>query len=132
MAVDRLNELDTCRVIKVADYIETEPYGGVEQDNFLNSALELRTLLTPEELLEQLHVIEREAHRERIVHWGPRTLDLDILLYDDIIFDSDVLHIPHVEMHKRSFVLDPMVQLAPYKRHPVLGETMLELREKLD
>ena len=132
MAVDRLNELDTCRVIKVADYIETEPYGGVEQDNFLNSALELITLLTPEELLEQLHVIEREAHRERIVHWGPRTLDLDILLYDDIIFDSDVLHIPHVEMHKRSFVLDPMVQLAPYKRHPVLGETMLELREKLD
>ena len=52
-----------------------------------------------QELLEQLHVIEREAHRERIVHWGPRTLDLDILLYDDIIFDSDVLHIPDVEMH---------------------------------
>lgn len=131
-AVERLNGLDTCQVVKVADYIETEPYGGVEQDDFLNSALELRTLLTPEELLEQLHVIEQEAHRERLVHWGPRTLDLDILLYDDIILDTDDLHIPHVEMHKRSFVLEPMVQIAPYKRHPVLGETMLELREKLD
>ena len=130
--MEQLNRDTLCQVIKVADYIQTEPYGGVEQDVFLNSALELRTLLYPEELLRLLNQIEAEAGRERTIHWGPRTLDLDILLYDDIIFDSDVLHIPHVEMHKRSFVLDPMVQLAPYKRHPVLGETMLELREKLD
>ena len=132
MAVERLNSLRGCKVKKVAKYIETEPCGGVEQDNFLNSALELMTLYSPEELLEQLHVIEQDAHRERIVRWGPRTLDLDILLYDDIVLDTEDLHIPHVEMHKRSFVLDPMAEIAPYKRHPILDKTMVELKAKLD
>ena len=130
-AVEKLNEKPDCQVLQVSDFLITEPYGGVEQDDFLNGALVLRTLLSPEELLERLHEIEQEAHRERVVHWGPRTLDLDILLYDDLVLDTPDLHIPHIELHKRDFVLIPLAQLAPWKRHPLLGKTMAELLDNL-
>ncbi len=130
-AVEELKKTPGCRVGKVADYIVTKPYGGVEQDDFLNSVLELDTLLAPEELLEELHLIEKEAGRERLIHWGPRTLDLDILLYDDIILDTPDLHIPHIEMHLRDFVLEPLSQIAPYLRHPVLNKTVEQLKGEL-
>lgn len=116
-----------CEVKKVSSYLVTEPYGGVEQDGFLNGALELRTLLTPGELLCRLHELEQEANRERIVHWGPRTLDLDILFYDQDIIDTPELHIPHIDMQNRDFVLKPMAEIAPYLRHPVLNKTVGEL-----
>ena len=130
-AVEKLKKHPLCKVIKVADYIQTEPYGGVEQDVFLNSALELRTLLFPEELLALLNQIEAEAGRERTIHWGPRTLDLDILFYDDCIIDTPSLTIPHIDLQNRDFVLIPMVQLAPYYRHPVLNQTMSQLLNQL-
>ena len=129
-AVEKLDNHPLCKVIKVADYIQTEPYGGVEQDEFLNSALELRTLLYPEELLELLNQIEAEAGRERTIHWGPRTLDLDILFYDDCVIDTPSLTIPHIDMQNRDFVLIPMVQLAPYFRHPIFGYTMEQLKKE--
>lgn len=131
MAVKELSERKDCQVEKVADYLVTAPYGGVEQDDFLNSALQLRTLLQPDELLDVLHAIEQMANRERIIHWGPRTLDLDILLYDDLVYDTETLQIPHVELHKRDFVLIPMAQIAPVKRHPLLKKTMKDLLEEL-
>ena len=130
-AVKKLSEHSLCEVISVADYIETEPYGGVEQDKFLNSALELKTLLLPEELLDLLNQFEIEANRERLVHWGPRTLDLDILFYDDCIIDSNRLHVPHIDLQNRDFVLIPMAQIAPYLRHPVLNCTIQQLLEAL-
>lgn len=130
-AVKALEEAKGCRVAKVSSYLVTEPYGGVEQDDFLNACLALDTLLSPQELLEQLHVIEQAAHRERLIHWGPRTLDLDILLYDDEILETEDLIIPHVEMHKREFVLKPLSEIAPYKRHPVYQKTVTELLETL-
>ena len=130
-AVEKLKKHPLCKVIKVADYIQTEPYGGVEQDVFLNSALELRTLLFPEELLAFLNQIEAEAGRERTIHWGPRTLDLDILFYDDCVIDTPSLTIPHIDLQNRDFVLIPMVQLAPYYRHPVLNQTMSQLLNQL-
>ena len=126
-AVDQLNKDEYIQVTKVSSYIITEPYGDVEQDDFLNGALALKTLLTPQELLERLHEIEQEAHRERLIHWGPRTLDLDILLYDDLVLDTPDLIIPHVEMHLRDFVLIPLAQIAPWKRHPVLGLTVSQM-----
>ena len=123
-AVAQLNGREDCQVVRVSDYLVTAPYGGVEQDDFLNGALELRTLLEPEELLDCLHEIEAAANRQRTIHWGPRTLDLDILLYDDRVLDAPALQIPHKEMHLRDFVLEPMAQIAPWKRHPVTGKTV--------
>lgn len=130
-AVRALDEAKGCHVERVSSYQVTEPYGGVEQDDFLNACLILKTLLTPEELLEKLHEIEQSAHRERIVHWGPRTLDLDILMYDDVVMETDELVIPHVEMHLRSFVLNPLREIAPNKRHPVIGKTVSQLADSL-
>lgn len=130
-AVRSLDEAKGCHVEKVSSYQVTKPYGGVEQDDFLNACLILKTLLTPEELLEKLHEIEQSAHRERIVHWGPRTLDLDILMYDDVVMETDELVIPHVEMHLRSFVLNPLREIAPNKRHPVIGKTVSQLADSL-
>ena len=129
--VKALNILYGCSVKKVSSFLETAPYGMTDQDDFLNACLELRTLLPPDELLEELHRIEKEAGRERVIHWGPRTLDLDIIFYDDLIIEDPILCIPHVEMHKRKFVLEPLCEIAPYKRHPVYGKTVWELNMDL-
>lgn len=130
-AVEKIGQIPTCTVKKVSSYLVTEPYGVTDQPDFLNACLKMRTLLYPEELLKELNRIEKEAGRERIIHWGPRTLDLDILLYDDIVLEEDDLCIPHVEMHKRSFVLEPLAEIAPYKRHPVYGKTVREMLEEI-
>ena len=128
-AVKALDEVRHTKVEKVSGFITTPPYGVTDQPDFLNGCLRLRTLLYPEELLKELNRIEKEAGRERIIHWGPRTLDLDIIFYDDLVMEKDELCIPHVEMHKREFVLEPLEEIAPYKRHPVYGKTVRELLE---
>ena len=130
-AVDSLDSHKDCQVVKVSDYYETEPYGGVEQDKFLNGVLELKTLLEPQELLETLNKIEADNGRERLIHWGPRTLDLDILLYDDDIIDTETLHVPHIDMQHRDFVLEPLAEIAPFKRHPYLNKTVQQLWDEL-
>ena len=130
-AVEALDQVRGCRVKRVSSYLVTAPYGGVEQDDFLNGCLELETFLPPHELLDRLHDIEQAAHRERLIHWGPRTLDLDILLYDDLVMDDEDLIIPHAEMHMRDFVLRPLREIAPHRRHPVLGETVESLARKV-
>lgn len=132
LAIDYLNKERDTKVTAVSDYIETKPYGYVEQDDFLNGALEIETLKTPRELLETAMVIEGEAHRERLVHWGPRTLDVDILFYDDEIIMEEDLKIPHVEIPKRTFVLEPMAAIAPYYIHPVFHKSMVELLDDLN
>lgn len=130
-AIDRLNALPDTKVTAVSDYLETEPYGGVEQDNFLNGALEVETLKTAHEFLETILGIEKEAHRERIVHWGPRTLDIDILFYDDAVIMEEDLKIPHIEIPKREFVLEPLAAIAPYFIHPVYHKSVMEMLEEL-
>ena len=130
-AVKLLDSVRGCTVKRVSDLIETPPYGVTDQDDFLNGCLELETLLTPRELLRELNRIEAEAGRERTVHWGPRTLDLDIIFYDDEMIREKDLCIPHVDMHNRRFVLEPLSQIAPYMRHPVYGKTVVEMYETL-
>ena len=87
----------------------------------------LDTLYTPHELLARLHELEQAAGRERKLRWGPRTLDLDIIFYDKLVYEDENLIIPHVDMQNRDFVLKPMAQLAPFFRHPVYGRTMAEM-----
>lgn len=130
-AVEALRNDSSMRVEAVSDYLVTEPYGGVEQEDFLNAVLRVQTLLPPHELLDALHAIEQAANRERIIHWGPRTLDLDILFYDDLVYSDGVLNVPHPEIPKRTFVLQPMVQIAPFFVHPVYHRTMTELLEAI-
>ncbi len=130
-SIDQLNAEADTKVLKIAEYIQTEPYGNVDQDDFLNSALEIHTLKSPRELLEFIHKIEHDAGRKRLIHWGPRTLDVDILFYDDLVIQEDDLQIPHIEIEKRDFVLTPMANIAPYYRHPVCGKTMRQLLEDL-
>lgn len=126
-AVNALAAREDVRVKRLSTLIQTAPYGGVVQDDFLNGAVEIETLLSPYELLDVLHGLEQAAHRERKVHWGPRTLDLDILLYDELCLDRPDLIVPHIDMANRDFVLRPMAELAPGLVHPVLGKTMQQL-----
>lgn len=130
-AVEALRADAKCRVLRVSDWIETAPYGGVAQDDFLNGALMLDTLYTPQELLVKLHEIENAHKRERKLHWGPRTLDLDILLYEDCVLCTEELTIPHADMHNREFVLRPLAQIAPYERHTLTGKSVLQMCEEL-
>lgn len=130
-AVSFLGDRKDVRIERVSNYMETEPYGVTDQDKFLNGCMRIQTLLTPYELLEVLHQAEQKAERRRVRHWGPRTLDLDILFYDDLILSEDDLVIPHPEIPKRTFVLEPMVQIAPHLVHPLRRRTMTELLDEL-
>lgn len=126
-AVKSIESDVNCKLLKISDIIVTEPYGPVEQDDFLNGCMMLDTLYTPQELLRFLQRLEQEANRVRDIHWGPRTLDLDILLYDDLVTADDELTIPHPEMHKRAFVLEPLKQIAPNAIHPLLHQRIRDM-----
>ncbi len=130
-AVERLSKERSIAVRRVSDFLRTKPYGGVEQEDFLNAAVDLDTLLAPGELLALLHTIERQAGRTRKVHWGPRTLDLDIIFYDGLAYEDEALVIPHVDMQNRDFVLRPLLQLCPNYRHPLLHRTVRQLYQEL-
>lgn len=131
-ALTAMKEHKQIRVKKISSVYETKPYGGVEQEDFLNGAVMMDTLLYPKELLAFLQELEKRAGRERTIHWGPRTLDLDILFYGDRRIWEDDLTVPHPDMKNRDFVLKPMAEIAPYFIHPVYGKTMKEMLKELN
>ena len=127
-AVRMLGEDGLTRVCRVSSFIETEPVGYTEQADFLNGAVYVKSLRTPEQFLDLISEIETALKRERVIHWGPRTIDVDILLYDDAVIQTEDLTIPHIEMTKRLFVLEPLREIAV---HPVSGERIVDLYNKM-
>ncbi len=112
---------------KQSSMYETEPWGVKDQPKFINMAIEVETDKKPEKLLRILKEIEKEIGRAESVKWGPRVIDLDILFYDDMILKTQDLKIPHPLMHERAFVLKPLGEIAPDKKHPVTGKTIKEM-----
>lgn len=130
LGIDTLKRDGIC-IDRVSSNYETKPMGYTDQDDFLNACVSIRTLLTPQELLGVCHEAEIKAGRERIIHWGPRTLDLDIICYDSLVLNTEELTIPHPQMHLRRFVLEPMEEIAPGWKHPIIGETVSRMLELL-
>lgn len=131
-AIKKIKENEQIRAVKCSKIITTPPYGDTALYDFLNGAIELKTLLTPYELLDFLHELEAEAGRERKIHWGPRTLDLDILFYQDFVSNDPVLTLPHPDMENRKFVLEPLDELCPWYLNPVTGRTVRQMRKELE
>ncbi|HUC30175.1 MAG TPA: 2-amino-4-hydroxy-6-hydroxymethyldihydropteridine diphosphokinase [Candidatus Acidoferrum sp.] len=128
-AITRLGTLG--RILSVSSFYETEPVEFTDQPWFLNCAVALETSLPPQQLMETALQVEREMGRERVQKKGPRIIDIDILLFADLEIKTRELTIPHPAMHLRRFVLEPLAEIAPELRHPVLKKTIRELLEEL-
>ncbi|MBE7088717.1 MAG: 2-amino-4-hydroxy-6-hydroxymethyldihydropteridine diphosphokinase [Clostridiales bacterium] len=112
-AIAALNATRGIKVKKVSSFIKTAPYGGVAQNEFLNCAVEIETVLSPRQLLSNINKIEADFLRTREVRWGDRTLDIDVIFYGKRIILQDDLIIPHIDYHNRDFVLIPLKEIAP-------------------
>lgn len=130
-AIELINNLSNTTVTKISSFLETEPYGLKEQDNFFNACLEIKTLFSPHELLNKLLEIEKEMGRVRTIKWGPRIIDIDIILFDNLILQDYNLAIPHPYMCDRMFVLNPLSEIAPNIIHPLENKTISFLKNKL-
>lgn len=131
LAIERLKDDDNIKDVKESSRICTDPYGYVAREEFLNSAVELRTLYTPRQLLNKIGEIEKAGGRERKEHWADRTLDIDIIFYDDLVVEEKDLCIPHIDMQNRAFVLRPLHELCPYKVHPLLHKRVEDMLRDL-
>ena len=127
MCIEQIGELEAC-----SSFFETKPLNPPELENqpdYINGAAIFKTDLDPNQILTAIQAIEEKLGRDRAneVHWGPRTIDLDIVLLGDTVLKSERLTIPHPEMHKRDFVLEPLIEIDPGAKHPILNKTVLQL-----
>ncbi len=130
-ALSLLSRLEKTRLLRLSPVYETEPVGP-PQPLYLNLVAEVDTELSPRAFLEGLLTVEQSLGRERKEPWGPRTIDLDLLLYGDLVLQEEGLEVPHPRLHQRAFVLVPLADLIPEGRHPVLKRTFAELLAPLD
>ena len=130
-AINALADHSQVRVLKVSSFYETAPVGYEAQPDFINAVAEVETTLKPEELLDLALNIEISMGRERTIRWGPRVIDIDILLYDDRCIDEDRLSVPHPRMFERKFVMEPLAEVAPDLKLPN-GLTARETVEMID
>ena len=118
----------------VSSFYETAPWGFESPHPFLNAALSLTTQLTPEQVLDRTQQIERQLGRKQkssLGNYQDRPIDIDLLLYDSLVLDTERLTLPHPLLHRRAFVLDPLAEIAPHLYHPLLGKTIRELQLEL-
>ena len=131
-AIELIRFMPGVSLLAVSRFRQTRPIGGpAGQEPFLNGACLIETDLSPHDVLAMLSAVENTLHRERVERWGPRTIDLDLLLYDDLILDTETLTLPHPRMPTRRFVLEPCVEIAPDLRHPLAGCTLAEMLESI-
>ena len=126
-AIKQISILNDVEIIRTSSMIITAPYGKIDQPDFLNCVIKLETNLLPENLLKKCLYIENQLGRIRNEKWGPRTIDIDLLFYEDKIINSKELVLPHPELHKRNFVLTSLNELCPDLIHPILKKTIKEI-----
>lgn len=124
-AVILLSQENAIEVLKQSKIYETEPYGDVPQDNYLNAVIKIETSLSPIDLLNTTQKIELELGRERLIRWGPRTIDIDLILMEGVTYQDERLTIPHIEIVKRSFVLIPLKDV--YEKTELFGKNLEQL-----
>ncbi|PKG22500.1 2-amino-4-hydroxy-6-hydroxymethyldihydropteridine diphosphokinase [Niallia nealsonii] len=130
-AVRMLDGQEKIKLVSISSIYETDPVGYVEQDPFLNIVLEVRTSLSPLDLLHVCQSVENELGRKRVIRWGPRTIDLDILLYNHENIESEKLNIPHPRIEERAFVMIPLLEIAPTIQLPNKSMPLIESNEFL-
>lgn len=130
-AIDKLNAHESIEVGKISSFMNTKAVARFPQPDYLNAVVQIKTILTPRELLEFTQSVEKELGRTSKGTYDPRTLDIDILFYDKAIITEDDLVIPHPLMHERAFVLIPLREIAPHFVHPVLQQTVTDLAKQV-